>query len=210
MEPLALTFPTTLLVGLTMGVTACAAYCLPYFGAWVLGQEGGRTGWDAAGFVAGRMLVYGVLGALAGGAGRIVTATDAGWSGDLVLAVVSCGCGGWLVLRAGGGSDPSHHGCGVASVRSWPPFLLGMAVSWVPCPALTALLAACSWTESALVGGLHGAVFGLGASLGPVVLASAVLGRTGQVLRGLMPGWGLWMQRVAGLALIGLAWRHVV
>ncbi|MEO5331653.1 MAG: sulfite exporter TauE/SafE family protein [Magnetococcus sp. YQC-5] len=203
-EAFELAFPTTALLGLTMGLTACTAYCLPYFGSWVLGHNATHPWQDAGWFLLGRVMAYAVLGWAAAGLGQVVMSSGAGQVGRLVLSGVSVLVGFVLLFNR----FPTRSGvCPQARMGSWSPMLLGMAVSLVPCPPLAALLAACSLTGNAMIGLLHGGLFGLTASLAPVVLVSSVLGHAGQAMRGLFPGIAPWLRLGAGVALIALALR---
>lgn len=98
-----------LLLGLTMGLTACTVTCLPFMGTWVLGRAGGRgealrhTG----AFILGRVLAYAALGALAGAFGSALNQTLAGNLGQRAIGAASLVAGLWLLLpllRGGGGA----------------------------------------------------------------------------------------------------------
>ncbi|MBF0294718.1 MAG: sulfite exporter TauE/SafE family protein [Magnetococcales bacterium] len=191
----------TVLLGLTMGMTACAAYCLPYFGAWILGN-GERGAWGNAGwFLAGRVTAYAGAGGVAAALGGVVK----GGAGHLPLAGVSLLLG-VLLLRA-----PQVHdgGCGMRERRAWPPWLLGAALGLVPCPTLAGLLAACALSGDVGVGVWHGLLFGVSATLAPVLLVVGVVGRTGGALREIFPTLAPWLRRGAGVALIALALARV-
>lgn len=96
-----------LLLGLSMGLTACTVTCLPFMGTWVLGRAGGRgealrhTG----AFILGRVLAYAALGALAGAFGSALNQTLAGNLGQRAIGAASLVAGLWLLLpllRGGG------------------------------------------------------------------------------------------------------------
>ncbi|MEO5345766.1 MAG: sulfite exporter TauE/SafE family protein [Magnetococcus sp. YQC-9] len=194
----------TLLSGLTMGMTACTAYCLPYFGSWVLGGVPERP-WGAAGwFLLGRVTAYAMLGGVAAALGRVLVGSQMAQTGRLILVVVSLLLGVWLLMPS---RDHAASGCSGHMVRAWPAFGLGLAISLVPCPPLTALLAACALSEQITVGLVHGALFGVAASLFSALLVAGVVGRAGGMLRTIHPGMTVWMRRGAGLALIALAAR---
>ena len=74
-DPALISQETTLfsiwLLGVSLGLTACTATCLPFMGTWILGRGGSQMQAlrDTALFVSGRIVAYGLLGGLAGGAG---------------------------------------------------------------------------------------------------------------------------------------------
>ncbi|MBF0583213.1 MAG: sulfite exporter TauE/SafE family protein [Magnetococcales bacterium] len=205
-EAVPLSLSTTALLGLTMGFTACSAVCLPYFGAWILGQTPARP-WQPAGlFLLGRVMAYALLGGVAAALGHLLLAHTTALYGRLILAGISMLAGlSLLLVGRRGGVATSHRGCPGNRAAHWPPLLLGMAISLVPCPTLVGVLTACSLTGSTVMGLLHGALFGTTTALAPVLLASALLGRTGEALQSLLPAFSPYLRRGAGLALIALA-----
>lgn len=203
-----LSLSATALLGLTMGFTACSAFCLPYFGSWVLGRDRATPWQDAGLFLLGRVVAYALLGGLAAGLGQVLLLQTATGASRFILAGVSLLAGFFLLFFP---VSPSHGRCQVGqSAAHWPPLLLGMAVSLVPCPPLAALLGACALTGEVGVGLGHGVIFGLCASLAPIGLASVVLGRTGRALVEIFPACSQWLRRGAGLVLIALALRPVM
>ncbi|MBF0427524.1 MAG: sulfite exporter TauE/SafE family protein [Magnetococcales bacterium] len=192
----------TAVLGLTMGLTACSAFCLPYFGSWVLGGDGTRSWNDAGWFFLGRVIAYALLGGMAAALGHVVLLSDSPSLGRLVLSGVSLLAGLFLLFFS---SSPGT--CHGAKFTHWPPLLLGMAVSLVPCPPLGALLVACALSGEIVMGLLHGMIFGLTTSLTPVLLASLLLGHAGRELRGMFPGLAPWLRRGAGVVLVILAAR---
>lgn len=204
-EGSSLSLLTTGMLGLTVGFTACTAYCLPYFGSWILGRHPPRPWVDAGWFFLGRMAAYMILGgATAALGGVLATSTHVG---HLLLAFVSLFIGILLLFQK---TVPSQGGCCGVQGSRLPPFLLGVAVSVVPCPPLASLLAACSLTGDPVVGLLHGGLFGLTASLAPVLLVTTVLGHVGRAVQGIFPDFSLWLRRGAGLALVTLALQPFV
>lgn len=207
-EEITVSFATTALLGLTMGFTACTAYCLPYFGSWVLGCHNRSHPWmDAVLFFVGRVVAYALLGGTTASLGRALLADSSIPLGRLVLSGVSLFAGFILFFQNNGQPNKS---CVNLHIGTLPPLLLGVAVSIVPCPPLTALLAACALTGDITVGLLHGGLFGLTASLAPVVLVSVVLGRTGRALPAIFPWFSPWLRKGAALALVVLALQPLV
>ena len=79
------------LLGVSLGLTACTATCLPFMGTWVLGRGGTQLQAlrDTALFVSGRILAYALLGAVAAGAGTWLAQVMRGGSGNLVIGFIS-------------------------------------------------------------------------------------------------------------------------
>lgn len=191
----------TILLGLTMGLTACSAFCLPYVGSWMLGREG-LCHWADAGLVLlGRLMIYTVLGGVAAGIGSLEWLDGLKTGGAAALALASLLAGGWLLLT--GSTCRARGACGAA----FPPLLLGVAMGLTPCAPLVALLAGCALAGEIKSGLLHGALFGLSSALAPVILTTVLVGGAGQRLLGLVPGFTPWLRILSGLILIGLAWH---
>src|SRR5512135_2863349 len=114
------------LLGVSLGLTACTATCLPFMGTWVLGRGGTQLQAlrDTALFVSGRILAYCLLGAVAAGAGTWLAQVMRGGTGNLVIGLASIAAGVWL-LRA----SRAHAPCSVArAAGSTPPLLLGFSL----------------------------------------------------------------------------------
>ncbi|MEO5362112.1 MAG: sulfite exporter TauE/SafE family protein [Magnetococcus sp. DMHC-8] len=207
---------TLFLAGATMGLTACTATCLPFFGTWALGRGGG--GWvalrDTGWFLSGKLLAYTLLGAGAGGLGRWLITTLDGQTGQLVIGSSSLLAGCWMIAQANRARPPSHHPSGTdqAACRTarttahYPPVLLGFSLSLIPCAPLTALLAAGVQSESTWLGASYGAAFGLGTALTPLLIILPVLGFLGGEANRDRPWLARHTQTAAGavLLLLGL------
>ncbi len=195
------------LLGLSVGLTTCTAVCLPYLGTWALGQGrgGAAAALDTAAFASGKVLAYAVLGAAAGLAGEVLLIGLQGHVGHWLIGISAVAAGAWLVLPR-----RAQRRCGLRRGQRLSPFSMGFALSFVPCAPLAALLAATATTGDLLLGGLYGALFGLGAALTPLFIVIPLLGKLGQQLRRQRPWIGVWLLRAAGLVLmiIGL-WRII-
>lgn len=200
---------TVWLLGLSLGLTACAVTCLPFVGTWALGRAGGRREalLDTAAFLGGRLLAYSLLGALAGALGAwFVSELAAGW-GHLAIGLSSLAAA--LVLLWPRRSTPGT--CAPLRRRAaLSPLLLGIALTLIPCAPLATLLAACAAGGSAGEGASLGLAFGLGTVLTPLLVlmpASASLGR--KLLaenRWLAP----WLRGGAAAVLLLLAGRRLL
>lgn len=200
--PQAVSLASVLLLGLSMGLTACTVTCLPYMGVWVLGQGSDRrqafihTGL----FLAGRVSVYILLGGLAGGLGQwLARWLAAGW-GNGAIGLASLGAGLWL-LR------PSRGSCRAQSARNrTPPFLLGVALAMTPCAPLASLLTLAALGGSGVEGAAYGLAFGLGAVFSPLLVLLPALAWFGRRLREdrlWLSRWITWMG-AAVLILLGV------
>jgi len=204
------------LAGLAGGLTHCATMCAPFVlaqAATGVGAGGGMmhrlAGAALAPYQAGRMLGYGALGAMAGGAAGLLTlASGLRWilAGLLVLAALlmlaqaSKRIGAWLP-RTGWAAPrlprvvERRIGALLADPTGWRGVLLGVLLSALPCGLLYAALAAAAASGSALAGGLGMLAFVLGTV--PALTGVALLGR-------FFARWqGRW-SRVAGGALFAL------
>lgn len=196
------------LLGLSLGLTACTATCLPFMGAWVLGRNGTRRQvWrDTALFVGGRILAYTLLGALSAAAGAWLALTMQGGSGNLAIGLASIAAGLWL-LR----SVEAHTPC-LASRRAGgaPPLLLGFTLSLTPCAPLASLLAVCAAAGSVPLGMASGLVFGVGAALTPLLVLLPLVGLLGRSLRESRAWLTRWIRWGAAAVLILLGLRRIL
>src|SRR5512142_337302 len=158
LDPSLLPQQTTLLavwlLGVSLGLTACTATCLPFMGTWILGRGGSQMQAlrDTALFVSGRIIAYSLLGALAGGAGAWLAQAMRGGTGNALIGLASIAAGLWL-LRS-----KAHAPCGIArGAGGTPPLLLGFSLSLTPCAPLASLLAVCAAAGSIRWGMASGA-----------------------------------------------------
>lgn len=196
------------LLGLSMGLTACTVTCLPFMGSWVLGRGGTQRQalYDTAMFVAGRIIAYSMLGALAGGAGVWLSRAMNGGTGNLVIGLASIVAGIWL-LR---GEKP-HTPCGTARrAGSTPPLLMGFSLSLTPCAPLASLLAVCAAAGSIRLGMTNGMMFGLGAALTPLLILLPLISLLGKSLRDNREWITRWIRWGAAAVLILLGLRRLL
>lgn len=194
-------------MGAAMGLTACAATCLPFLGTYAFGQGGGAAaGLSLTGaFLAGKVAAYAVLGGIAGLAGDWLTDALGGTAGTVALTGAAVAAGVWLLV------PPKKRPNGCATLqrgRNLPPFVLGFALSLIPCAPLTALLAACALSSSVLTGAGYGFAFGLGAAVTPSLVIIPLLGLfQNKMVEGRL--WlAQWGRHGAGLVLIFLGLRQ--
>jgi sulfite exporter TauE/SafE len=202
------TFFAIWLLGMSLGLTACTATCLPFMGSWVLGRGGTQLEAlrDTLLFASGRILAYAMLGAIAGGAGTWLAQTMRGGSGNLLIGIASVVSGAWL-LRPG----DKHKPCGVMRAGGkTPPVLLGFSLSLTPCAPLAALLAVCAAAGSINHGLLNGVAFGLGAALTPLLILLPLICLFGASLRENRDWITRWIRWGAGFVLIVLGLRRVL
>jgi len=210
------------LAGLAGGFSHCVGMCAPF----VLAQAGARANRDAAGgmvrrlagaallpYQLGRMLGYGLLGALAGGmAGAVTQVTGLRYLLAALLAVAALLMAAQALARLPAGWVPRLPSLPLAPqlvIGRWiAPLLadptgprgvaLGLLLSALPCGLLYAALAAAAATGSALAGFLAMVAFVAGTA--PALFGVALAGRF------LLRRAGPWMRpAAAGLfALNGL------
>ncbi len=196
------------LLGVSLGLTACTATCLPFMGTWVLGRGGTQLQAlrDTALFVSGRILAYTVLGAIAAGAGTWLAQVMRGGTGNVVIGSTSIAAGVWL-LR----SVRVHAPCSAArSAGATPPLLLGFSLSLTPCAPLASLLAVCAAAGSIRWGMASGVAFGLGAALTPLLVLLPLISLLGKNLRD-NRGWiAHWIRWGAAAVLIALGVRRIL
>ncbi len=173
------TFFMVWLLGVSLGLTACTATCLPFMGTWILGRGTSQRQalFDTGRFVAGRIMAYSLLGGVAGGAGKWLSSALQSGVGNTLIGLASILAGGWLVW-----TGKNHTVCGAAQSSS-PPFMLGFSLSLTPCAPLASLLAVCAAAGSVPLGMRHGIAFGLGAALTPLLLLLPLINLLGHNLR---------------------------
>ena len=192
------------LMGVSVGLTSCAATCLPFLGTWSFGR--GRGGWsallDTTLFLAGKILAYSALGAGAGYLGHWLSGTLSGGLGHVAIGLSSLVAGIWLMVPKKRASLCSTEKKG----GSLPPFLLGFTMSLVPCAPLASLLALSAMQGQMIPGAGYGALFGLGTALTPLLFIMPVLGFMGHSLTVERPWLGDWLRLGAGgtLCLLGI------
>ena len=230
-EPLAaeqVTLATVWLLGVSMGMTACTVTCLPFMGTWALGRASGRgeAFLHTGVFLAGRVLTYTLLAALAGAIGVGLGKALGGSLGNATIGVASIGAGLWLLLR------PSR-ACGAVLPRgfppvtprltfgdaqpirfhrkrdSLPPLFLGAALSLTPCTPLASLLALAANAGSAPQGAAFGLAFGLGAAMTPILVLVPLAGRLGREIKSGRAWLSRWLVWAAAAVLIILGLRRL-
>jgi len=169
------------LLGVSLGLTACTATCMPFMGSWVLGRGGSQFEVlrDTVLFVTGRILAYTLLGAIAAGAGTWLAQAMRGGTGNLFIGAASIAAGVWLLRSA----NP-HRPCNAArNAGTTPPLLLGFSLSLTPCAPLASLLAVCAAAGNIGWGMANGVAFGLGAALTPLLILLPLINLLGKNLR---------------------------
>lgn len=195
------------LLGLSVGFTTCTAVCMPYLGSWALSRgRGARAALHDTGlFALGKIAAYATLGGVAG------------WMGDIIIAFLKGGIGHYLIGGAGilaglwlvwpqrvAGSCYVRRGAG-----SYPPLLMGYALSFTPCAPLAALLAASATAGDAWLGFGYGIAFGLGAALTPLFIVIPLLGAFGQRLREGRSWLGLCLKILGATVLLVIGLRRI-
>lgn len=202
------TFFAIWLLGVSLGLTACTATCLPFMGTWILGRGSSQVQAlrDTALFVTGRILAYSLLGAIAGGAGLWLSQVLRGGIGNAVIGLSSIVAGLWL-LRSG----KTHVPCGaMRGAGSTPPLMLGFSLSLTPCAPLASLLAVCAAAGSIQLGMVNGVAFGMGAALTPLLILLPLISLLGKNLRENRDWITRWIRWGAAAVLILLGVRRIL
>ena len=196
------------LLGVSLGLTACTATCLPFMGTWVLGRGGTQMQAlrDTVLFVSGRILAYTLLGAIAAGAGTWLAQVMRGGTGNFVIGTASIAAGVWLLRSA-----KTHVPCSVAgNAGGTPPLVLGFSLSLTPCAPLASLLAVCAAAGSVGWGMANGIAFGLGAALTPLLVLLPLISLLGKNLRDNREWLTRWVRWGAAAVLIVLGVRRIL
>lgn len=214
-----------LLLGLSMGLTACTVSCLPFMGSWVLGRAGGKgeAMRHTGAFLLGRVMAYTALGALAGHVGASLLDVLKSDLGNKAIGFASALAGLYLLapllkaepldlaLATDGAQPVVLHrkgvrpqvGCGTARRgAALPPLLLGAALSLTPCAPLGWLLGVSALSGSAIGGLGKGLAFGLGAAVTPLLLVVPLFGSLGKRLTDERDWLTIWLRLAAGGVLI--------
>lgn len=195
------------LLGLSLGLTACAATCLPFIGTYVLGKaEGRRSGMiDAGLFLSGRLLAYTALGALAGGFGAWFVKHLAEGYGNLVIGTAALISAALLLER----STTSHAACGTLQRKALSPLLMGVALTLIPCAPLATLLTSAAAGNSYANGALMGAVFGMGTLLTPMLVLIPATASLAESLRIDQPWVATLLRHFAAGVLVMIGLRRI-
>ncbi len=188
-------------------LTGCNPCCLSLYPAAAVtcctnrDERFARTFWSATAFVLGVALATTVLGVLAAVAGRTMTAVG-GWARYLIAAVplvMGMHLVGWIRLPIG---DSGHQ---VTRPGAASSFLTGLLLSLVlvPCgtPLLASVLSYAAYNGSVPYSGILLFVYGIGAGLPVLIVATTAGGLAARLDRS---GWRLWVDRITGAALLGL------
>lgn len=205
---LTVTLAPVFLLGVSLGLTACAVTCLPFIGTYAFGRAAGyRSGLaDAALFLCGRLIAYTLLAALAGGFGAWFVKHLAEGHGNLAIGLAALFSAALLVA---GNRGSAHAACGRARQDALPPLLMGLALTMIPCAPLAALLASAAAGGSAGQGAMIGLAFGAGALLTPMLVLIPLTAHLGQRLRVDQPWLAGLLRHAAAAVLVMIGLRRI-
>ncbi len=215
-----ITLTTVWLLGVSMGLTACTVTCLPFMGTWALGRASGRVEafLHTGVFLAGRVVTYTLLAALAGALGMGLAKSLGGAWGNALIGIASILAGLWLLARPVGKACGTRAAVPASSVvrihrsrqrDTLPPLFLGAALSLTPCTPLASLLALAAHAGSAPQGAAYGLAFGLGAAMTPILVLVPLAGRMGRELKSGRAWLGRWLTWAAAGVLVLLGVRRL-
>lgn len=203
-----LTIPAATMLGLVYGIGACALACLPFLAPVLVATgDDARSAWRRLlPFSLGRITGYALLGGLSAALGGLLTSQLGSWPAWM-LGSAALLLGIYLFTNSGKGP---RHGCsGKSPIMDRPPmagglFMLGSGMALNPaCPSLGLILLSAAALGSVPLGLMLGIAFGVGASLGPLLLYGVVFAQLSAALH----QWALahqhLLQRTAAL-LLGL------
>ncbi len=195
------------LLGVSLGLTACAVTCLPFIGTYVLGKaEGRRSGMiDAGLFLCGRLVAYTGLGALAGSLGAWFVKHLAEGQGNLVIGFATLLSAG-LLLAPG---KRTHTACGKMQRQALSPLLMGVALTLIPCAPLATLLASAAAGNSIAQGALMGLTFGIGALFTPMLVLIPATASVAKRLCADQPWIATWLRYAAVTVLVAIGLRRI-
>jgi cytochrome c-type biogenesis protein len=192
-------------LSIVYGFTICSLSCLPSLSVYLMGT--GQTFKDGlvSGlyFVAGKLLIYGTWGGLAGGFGRVfeLQAYQSRWMGLIVIVAA-------LAMPLAGRIAPA---CSCSKTRQQgrrlPVLLLGISTSLVPCAPLAAILLLAAQKGSVLTGISYGLVFGSGLLISPLMAASGGIALISSTVRQKVSWIGPYLQGTAMLILLFMGMR---
>jgi thiol:disulfide interchange protein DsbD len=187
------------------GFTVCSLSCLPALSVYLMGT--GQTFKDGLVggfyFVAGKMLVYGTWGGLAGGFGMLfgVPTIQNRWMGLFVIVTALA-----IPLAA-----RTKTACNCRSSRQrgrrLPLLLLGASTSLVPCPPLVAILLLAAHKGSVLTGISYGLIFGSGLIVSPLMAAGGSMALISGVIKQKVSWIGPYLQGSAMVILLFMGMR---
>lgn len=207
-----LTIPAATMLGLVYGVGACALACLPFLAPVLVATgDDARSAWRRLlPFSMGRIAGYAALGGSSAALGGLLSAQLGAWPA-WVLGGAALLLGIYLFLNSGTG--PRQACTGKPQTMNRPPmtgglFMLGAGMALNPaCPSLGLILLSAAALGSIPMGIMLGIAFGIGASMGPLLLYGVVFAQLSAALH----QWALahqhLLQRTAALllGLFGLA-----
>ena len=187
------------------GFTVCSLSCLPSLSVYLLGT--GQTFKDGLigglYFVAGKLLIYGTWGGLAGGFGRVfeLQAYQSRWMGLIVIIAALAMPLAGRISPVCSCSKPWQRG------RRLPLLLLGISTSLVPCAPLAAVLLLAAHKGSVLTGISYGLVFGSGLLISPLMAASGGIALISSTVRQKVSWIGPYLQGTAMVILLFMGLR---
>ena len=205
---------TTLLFGITTGISQCSIFCAPFVSTHIMGStQGAAEGFKSfVVFSAGRVFMYAMLGLGAGYMGVAFSGLGKNFKyGSLIYAAMLILIGLIMLMRpvcSCKKNDNKKNGqiTFLSEYFLFNPtthmFVMGIVLALVPCPPMGAMLLYSLKMPSIISSGIIMALFGIGTTISPLVIISILAGWFSGKLKTEVPQYRMMFQRVSGLILI--------
>lgn len=186
-------------LGIAYGTTVCSLSCLPILAPCVLSTgRGFRDGLSLSfSFMQGKVLAYSFMGGLAALFGSsFLNASSAQQILGLVLIIMG-------IMLPFMNRRKCSSTCEQPN-RKLPFFTLGLSTSLVPCPPLIAILTTAAARGDVVSGSLYGALFGIGLTISPLLLAGGGAAAIAKTINMKSPRIQLFTQALSALLIINM------
>ena len=204
---------TTLLFGITTGISQCSTFCAPFVSTYIMGStEGAGEGFKSfIVFSAGRIFMYAILGLGIGYMGVAFSGLGKNFRyASLIYAAMLILIGLLMLVRPVCSCKKSDHKKGCFSFLSgyflFNPtihmFVMGIVLAIIPCPPMGAMLLYSLKMSSIISGSIIMVFFGIGTTISPLVIICILAGWFSGKFKTEVPQYRMMFQRISGLILI--------
>ena len=204
---------TTLLFGITTGISQCSTFCAPFVSTHIMGStKGAVEGFKSfIVFSAGRIFMYAILGLGVGCMGAAFSGLGNNFKyASLIYTAMLILIGLLMLMRPVCSCKKSDHKKDWFSFLSghclFNPathmFVMGIVLAIIPCPPMGAMLLYSLKMPSIISGSIIMVLFGIGTMISPLVIISILAGWFSGKLKTEVPQYRMMFQRISGLILI--------